>query len=93
MEAIATALDKRGTDCAGAAQDLDAITGRFADLLAANAAMMADGRRDQLKAAIALRQADLDAAATKVFAGPTLPACKDDAAFVRAFDHALGGSS
>src|SRR4051812_49262265 len=67
MRAGAPAFADRGEDRGAAAAKLDAIRSDFADLLAANAAMLADGRRGELKAAIAPRQADLDAAATAVF--------------------------
>ena len=91
MQAIATALVDSGEDCAGAAAKLDTIRGEFADLLAANAAMLADGRKAELKAAIAPRQADLDAAATRVFGAKALVACVHDAAFTHSFSLTIGG--
>jgi hypothetical protein len=91
MQAVAAALSDSGEDCAAAATKLDAIRGEFADLLAANAKMLADGRKADLKAAIAPRQAELDAAATTVFATKAIAACVHDATFTRAFSLAMGG--
>src|SRR4051812_36080821 len=56
MQAVATALADSGEDCAAATAKLDTIRADFADLLAANATMLADGRKAELKAAIAPRQ-------------------------------------
>src|SRR5437899_1173192 len=85
MQAVAAALTASGDDCAAGATKLDAIRDEFADLLAANAKMLADGRRAELKAAIAPRQDELDAAASTVFDSAAVRACVHDAAFTHAF--------
>nr|HEX4313561.1 hypothetical protein [Kofleriaceae bacterium] len=90
LQAVAAAVASGGSsDCAGAATRLDAVRDQFADFYAADAALLA-GRRRELRAAIATRQADLDAAASAIFAAPAMFACARDAAFARALDRAVG---
>jgi hypothetical protein len=77
-------------DCAGGAARLIAVRADFTDVVAADAAVIASDRRGELKAALAARKPDVDAAAQAVFASAALAACAGDAAFERAFDRAVG---
>jgi hypothetical protein len=91
MTAIGDMFASVGEDCAAATAKLDQLRATYGDLLAANATMLATGRKDELKAAVAPRQTELDAAAAAVFASKTPGACAHDKAFARAFDLVLGG--
>jgi hypothetical protein len=89
LHAVAAALGDAGSDCATGAARLTAVRADYADVVAADAAVLAD-RRGELKAALVARKPDVDAAAQAVFTSAALAACAGDATFERAFDRAVG---
>lgn len=88
LQAVASAV--AGADCADATAKLDAMHDDFADYYAASVALRA-GRVADLRAALALRQGDVDTAGAAIVAGAAMTACQHDAAFQRAFERAMGG--
>jgi hypothetical protein len=89
-ESVVAAFREAGTDCAAAATRLTALRAEYADVVAANAKVLHEGRARELKAALAKHDTQLDAAAQAIMAAPTLGACVKDEAFTRAFDDLVG---
>jgi len=83
---VAAAFAAVGEDCAAATEKLGELHGRYADVVAANAKVMHDGRAQELRAALAPHSAQLDAAAQAIVGAKTLPKCSQDAAFAHAYD-------
>jgi len=79
-----------GEDCAAATTALRELQGTYADVVAANAKVLHEGRGRDLKAALAPHDARFDAAAKQLVASPTLARCATDAAFAQAFDDLVG---
>ena len=78
------------TDCAVATTALGTVQTKYADLIAANAAIAREGRIAELKTAMAPREDQFAAAARAVMELPVLPACAKDTAFTRAFGRFTG---
>lgn len=87
---VATAFAAAGQDCAAATTRLRELTAVHADVVAANAKVLRDGRAMQLKLALRAHDQELDQAARAIMQGPTLPACSQDEAFAQAFDELVG---
>lgn len=83
---VAAAFAAVGEDCAAATQKLGELHGQYADVVAANAKVMHDGRAQELRAALAPHSAQVDAAAQAMFSAKTLPKCAQDATFAHAYD-------
>ena len=83
---VAAAFAAAGEDCAVATQKLGELHGTYADVVAANAKVMHDGRGQELRAALAPHGAQFDAAAQAIVGAKTLPKCSQDAAFAHAYD-------
>lgn len=90
LESLGQAFVTAGEDCAAATGKLGALSTRHADVIAANAKVLQDGREMQLK--LALRRYDdrFQAAAKSIMQSKTLAACAKDDGFARAFDQLAG---
>lgn len=89
-EAIAAAFRTAGVDCAAAAQQLAALRTEYADVTAANAKVLHEGRAKELKSALAPYDDKLDAAAKEIVGSQTMARCTGDRAFTTAFDDLVG---
>jgi len=83
---VAAALAAAGDDCAVATQKLGELRDAYADVVAANAKVMHDGRAKEMRAALDPLHAQFDAAAQAIMGSKTLPKCSQDPAFAKAFD-------
>lgn len=86
------AFEEAGTDCALAAEKMNALADANADLIAANREIHRDGheRVKALRAELARYEAEIYAVAKAIVESPTMSACAHDPAFARALDR-LGG--
>jgi hypothetical protein len=84
------AFSAAGEDCAVAAAKLEAIAKQHAEVIAANAKVLHDGRQVQLK--LALRRFDerFQKAAQAIVQSKTIAACSQDPSFVRSLDQLVG---
>jgi hypothetical protein len=81
-----------GTNCADAATRMNALADANADLIAANNRLVHAGH-DKIKAArgeLEKHSAEIDPAAQAIMRGPTMSACKQDAAFNSALERLAG---
>lgn len=87
---IVKAFDATGENCAAAATKLDAINQTHADVIAANAKVLHEGREMQLK--IALRRFDdqFQRFAKAIIQSKTIAACFQDVAFAKALEGLVG---
>jgi hypothetical protein len=83
---IAGALAASGNDCAAAAARLRELSGRYRDVVAANAKVVRDGHARQLQAELDARGDEFKAAAEAVAGAPIMARCGPDPAFHKAFD-------
>lgn len=79
-----------GEDCAAAAAKLGALQTTYADVVAANAKVLHDGRARELRAALEPHADALDAAAKAIVESKTMTKCSGDRAFTDAFDNLVG---
>lgn len=86
---VAGALAAGGNDCAAASARLRELSGRYRDVVLANAKVLRDGRARQLRAALESHGDDFDAAAQAVVGSPIMAKCAPDPAFGKAFDELL----
>lgn len=86
------ALAEANGDCAAATAKLNAVADANADVITANARVLAAGHDKvaALRTALEPHAAELDASAKAIVQSPTMAACHGDAAFARAIDR-LGG--
>jgi hypothetical protein len=84
------AFSAAGEDCAAASGKLDAIAKQHAEVIAANAKVLHEGRQMQLK--LALRRFDerFQKAAQAIVQSKTIAACWQDPGFARALDQLVG---
>ena len=83
---IAGALAASGNDCAAASARLRELSGRYRDVVAANAKVVRDGHARQLQAELDARGDEFKAAADAVAGAPIMARCGPDPAFHKAFD-------
>src|ERR1051325_1583733 len=83
---IARAFSAAGQDCAAATARLHELTGRYRDVVVANAKVLHDGRAKELRAALDPKSDAFDAAAAAVVQSPTMSRCAQDRGFAKAFD-------
>jgi hypothetical protein len=86
---VASALATSGNDCATASARLRELSGRYRDVVTANARVLRDGRARQLRAALESHGDEFDAAAQAVVGSPAMAKCAPDPAFGKAFDELL----
>lgn len=87
---VAAAFTAAGADCAAATAKLGALQTDNADVIAANAKVLHDGRARELRAALEPHAADLDAAAKTIVDSTTMKTCSPDRAFADSFDKLVG---
>ena len=87
---VVRAFDAAGENCAVAASKLDELTRTHADVIAANAKVLHEGREMQLKIALRRFDALFQASAKAIMQGKTIAACFQDAAFVKALEGLIG---
>jgi len=90
FDALARVLGAAGDDCAGATVQLGQLEARYADVIAANARVLHDGRELQLKLALRHYDERFQAAAKRVMAAPVLVVCARDAGFTAAYERLAG---
>ena len=83
---VAAAFVAAGEDCAAATAKLTAIQKSYADVMAAIAKVLHDGRARELRAALEPSADALDAAAKSIVDSKTMRKCSPDRAFTAAFD-------
>ena len=83
---LAAAFASAGEDCTVAIARLAELRGRYADVIAANAQVLRDGRAADLRAALAAHEDESSAAAKAIVESKTMAACAKDRAFTQAFD-------
>lgn len=86
---VAGALAASGNDCAAASARLRELSGRYRDVVTANAKVLRDGRARELRAALEPHGDEFDAAAQAVVGSPVMAKCAPDPAFGKAFDDLL----
>jgi hypothetical protein len=87
---VLAAFSAAGEDCAAASTKLDEIAKRHADVIAANAKVLHDGRQLQLKIALRRFEERFQKAAQAIVQSKTLAACFKDPNFARALDQLVG---
>ncbi len=88
--AIAAAFRVAGTDCVAATQKLGELRPQYAEVTAANAKVLRDGRAKELEAALAKHDDTLEAATKEIVGSQTMSKCSTDPAFEKAFDDLVG---
>ena len=88
-EEIARVFAATGPDCAGAAAKLRAMQPAYADVVAANAAVLHTGGAKALRAALEPYAARFDAVAKAIATSTTIKSCADDRELTDAFDALL----
>jgi hypothetical protein len=88
------AMEEANGDCAAATTKVNALADAYADLIAANARIQHAGHDKivELRAALEVHSAELDASAKAIVQSPTMSACAHDPAFAHAIDR-IGGDS
>lgn len=87
---VAQAFGAVGEDCAAATARLGELLQAHADVVAANAKVLHEGRAGELRAALEPHAPVLDAAAKAIVESPTMSRCAEDVAFTDAFDRLVG---
>ena len=87
---VASAFATAGVDCAAATTRLVALQQTYADVIAANAKILHDGRARELRAALEPHAEALDAAAKAIVDSPTMSKCSQDRTFTDTFDALVG---
>lgn len=87
---VIAAFTVAGEDCAAATSKLDAVAAKYADVLAANAKVLHDGRQAQLKIALRRFEERFQKAAQAVVQSKTIAACWETPAFARSLDQLVG---
>ena len=83
---LAAAFAAAGEDCAVAITKLAELRGRYADVIAANAQVLRDGRAADLRVALAAHEDESSISAKAIVESKTMAACAKDHAFTQAFD-------
>jgi hypothetical protein len=84
--AVSDAFRTAGADCAAATKQLGTLRTEYAEVIAANAKVLHDGRSKELKAALVKHDDKLEASAKEIVGSQTIKACASDRAFTKAFD-------
>lgn len=87
---VAEAFASAGANCAAATSDLGALQLTYADVVAANAKVLHDGRARELRTALEPHAEALDAAAKAIVESTTMAKCSADRAFTNTFDELVG---
>ena len=87
---VAAGFTAAGEDCPAATAKLGALQTEYADVIAANAKVLHDGRARELRAALEPHAEHLDAAAKSIVESKTMKKCSPDRAFADSFDKLVG---
>ncbi len=87
---VAAAFAAAGVECPAATAKLAVLQRTYADVVAANAKVLREGRAKELRAALESHADALDAAARSIVESPTMKQCSLDHAFTDAFDALVG---
>lgn len=87
---VAAAFTAAGADCAAATAKLGSLQTAYADVIAANAKVLHDGRARELRAALEPHADLLDAAARSIVDSKTMKTCSPDRGFADSFDKLVG---
>jgi hypothetical protein len=87
---VAAAFTEAGADCAAASSKLGALQTTYADVVAANAKVLHEGRARELRVALEPHSDALDAAAKAIVESKTMSKCSPDKSFTDAFDNLVG---
>lgn len=87
---IVAAFAEGGEDCAAVTAKLTALKASYADVTAANAKILHEGRARELRAALDPHAAELEPAAKAIVDSPTMKKCGSDRAFADTFDSLVG---
>ena len=83
---LAAAFASAGEDCTAAIARLAELRGSYADVIAATAQVLHDGRAADLEAALAAHEDARSASAKAIVESKTMAACAKDRAFTQAYD-------
>ncbi|MBA3455960.1 MAG: hypothetical protein H0T42_22875 [Deltaproteobacteria bacterium] len=87
---VAEGFAAAGVDCAAATTRLRTLQQTYADVVAANAKVLHDGRARELRAALEPHAETLDTAAKAIVDSPTMANCSPDRTFTDTFDELVG---
>ncbi|HVK82517.1 MAG TPA: hypothetical protein VM513_00350 [Kofleriaceae bacterium] len=87
---VAGVFASAGNNCPAATEKLGELQRAYADVVAANAKVLRDGRARELRAALVPHEQELDASAKAIVESPTMESCSQDIAFNDAFDNLVG---
>jgi len=87
---VAAAFAAAGENCADATTRLSALQKANADVIAANAKVLHEGRARALRMALEPHAEALDAAAKAIVQSKTMAACSADRTFTNTFDELVG---
>jgi hypothetical protein len=90
LDELGRAFATVGEDCTAATAKLGELSTRYADVIAANAKLLQEGREMQLKLALRRYEERFLAAAKLVMESKTVAACALDDPFTRAFGRLAG---
>lgn len=86
LQQLAAGFAAAGEDCGAAIAKLHELKATYADVVAANAKVLHEGRGPELKAALATHEAASSTAAKAIVESKTMAKCSADRAFTDAFD-------
>ncbi|MDX2094082.1 MAG: hypothetical protein SFX73_39995 [Kofleriaceae bacterium] len=87
---VASVFDVAGENCSAATMKLAELQRTYADVVAANAKILREGRARELRPALAAHEQELDASAKAIVESKTMQTCSTDKAFTHAFDDLVG---
>ena len=87
---VVVAFTSAAEDCAAATAKLGGLQATYADVVAANAKVLHEGRARELRAALEPHADALDAAAKAIVDSRTMAKCSTDRAFTDMFDKLVG---
>jgi hypothetical protein len=87
---VAEAFRVADEDCAVASAKLGELATAYADVVAANAKVLHDGRAKELKQALGKYNEQFETAAKSIVQSPAMAKCYRDPAFTKAFDDLVG---
>lgn len=87
---VAGVFDVAGENCPAATSKLSELQRTYADVVAANAKILREGRARELRPALAAHEQELDASAKAIVESKTMATCSQDKAFTTAFDELVG---
>ena len=89
-QAVAEAFRVADEDCAAASAKLGELATSYADVVAANARVLHEGRAKELKQALGKYSDQFDGAAKSILQSPAMAKCYRDPAFTKAYDDLVG---